>query len=74
VLLFSGIPCSAGTAGSGPDRDRIAGNALGACREMCSTTTTGAGRSAGRPPTSARNASTPPAEAPTTTMSVIVIG
>src|SRR3954452_24726006 len=36
--------------------------------DRCRTTATGAGKSAGRAPTKADSASTPPAEAPTTTM------
>src|SRR4051812_15690912 len=47
------------------------GSELGASDEMCSTTNTAAARSLGRPRASDLNASTPPADAPTTTMSLL---
>src|SRR4051812_14362144 len=60
-------PSAGWTAGSRPARSRILGSALGPVRGMCSTTSTAASRSGGRPATSARSASTPPADAPTPT-------
>ena len=56
-----------------PARERIVGNALGDSRGTCRTTRTAAGRSGGRPATTDRRASTPPAEAPITTTSRFAI-
>src|SRR5262245_49463423 len=53
--------------GSFPDRRRMLGSALGPVGGMCSTTSTAASSSGGRPAQNARSASTPPADAPTTT-------
>ena len=50
--------------GQGADHARSCGRML--CAPTCSTTATGAARSGGRPPTSVRSASTPPADAPMT--------
>ena len=55
--------------GSGPDRRRMLASALKAPRGRCRTTSTVAARSGGRWATIVRRASTPPAEAPTTTRS-----
>src|SRR3954452_10349842 len=65
----SAAPSAAWTAGSGPARERIAGSTLGPLAGTWRTTTTGAAKSAGSARTNALNASTPPAEAPTTTTS-----
>src|SRR5262249_41896767 len=59
--------------GRSPARCRIAGSTLVAIAGTCSTTKTAAGRSPGSLAQIARSASTPPAEAPTTTMSCPVV-
>src|SRR5919109_2831653 len=61
--------CRASTAGSGPARLRMLASALGASGARCSTTKTDASKSAGKPATRRVRASTPPADAPTTTIS-----
>src|SRR5215213_3547316 len=70
----STAPSSAWTAGSTPARERIAGRTLGPLAGTWRTTTTGAAKSAGRARTNALSASTPPAEAPTTTTSQLFSG
>src|SRR5581483_95502 len=56
-------------AGSGPARSSSVESELWASTGRWSTTNSAAGRSPGRPPTRLRSASTPPAEAPMTTIS-----
>src|SRR3954454_17403560 len=64
---------SACAAGRSPTRSRMAGSTLVAIAGTCRTTKTLAGRSAGSLAMILRSASTPPADAPTTTMSCPVV-
>src|SRR4051794_13103679 len=67
---FSNVsPSEAWTARSRPARERMRGRTLVPAGGRCRTTNTLASRSAGSSCTTARSASTPPAEAPTTTTS-----
>src|SRR5205807_211512 len=59
-------PSTGCAAGKADQRLRISGSRLGTSGGKWITTKTAAGRSAGKPPTSAETASTPPVEAPTT--------
>src|SRR4051794_609146 len=70
----SGAPSIAVCTGSVLGRFRTEASALRPPAGMCSTTSTAAGRSAGSPATRSRSASTPPAEAPTTTTSRCATG
>src|SRR5256885_16798229 len=64
-------PSLGGAAGSGPAFDSTVGNTLRTPGERCQTTNTAAGRSGGNVDTSVSSAAMPPAEAPTTTMSLV---
>src|SRR5205807_3104816 len=64
-----GSPSAGWSTGSLVWRPRILGRAVPVWGAMWSTTKTAAGRSSGRSATNRLNASTPPAEAPTTMMS-----
>src|SRR5262245_41329441 len=64
-----GSPSTACVALSGPDRDKIRGRTLVDKGGTCTTTKIAAGRSAVKPLTIWLNVSTPPADAPITTMS-----
>src|ERR1043165_7100049 len=61
-------PSLASRAGRGPERPRICGRTDGVSAPTWSTTTTGAGKWGGSAPASFMSASTPPAEAPITTI------
>src|ERR687895_445668 len=63
-----GSPSLTWAAGSGPCRRRISGSALVPVAGRWRTTNTAAGSSPGREAARSASASTPPAEAPTTTM------
>src|SRR5256885_6895011 len=62
-------PCRALLAGNAPARSRMLGRTLVPVARTCRTTSIAAGSSCGRSATSLASASTPPADAPTTTTS-----
>src|SRR3954468_6065726 len=67
------IPSAASTAGNEPALASTAATLLGTVGARWVETRTAAGRSAGRYATSCCNAFRPPAEAPTTTMSLCTV-
>jgi hypothetical protein len=69
--LLEDSPSLGVAAGSGPALANSCGRTLRADGERCWTTSTAAGRSAGKDAHRRRSASTPPAEEPMTMMSLV---